>query len=167
MLVNNAATQTPVDALQPVEWRTLEDELHLNLHAPIHLAHLLLPSLVVRRPEAPEAAIVNITSGLALAPKAASAPYCASKAALRSYSKALRWQLRETPVRVVEVLPPLVRTPMTAGRNEGAMAPAACAEQIVGGIRKGRDEIYVGKSQLLRVAMRVSPAIGERIMRDS
>ena len=84
MLINNAATQTPVDALRPVEWCTLDDELQLNLHAPIHLTHLFLPSLVMRRPEASSAAVVNITSGLALAPKASSAPYCASKAALRS-----------------------------------------------------------------------------------
>jgi uncharacterized oxidoreductase len=167
VLINNAGTQTPVDALDPVEWSLLDDELQLNLHAPIHLGHLLLPSLIERHPDAPEAAIVNVTSGLALAPKASSAPYCASKAALRSYSKALRWQLRSSPVRVVEALPPLVRTEMTAGRNEGAMEPAACAAAIVRGLRRGRAEIYVGKSKLLRVIMRVAPSLGERIMRDS
>lgn len=167
VLVNNAATQTPVDALDPVEWSLLDRELQLDLHAPIHLVHLLLPSLATRRPGAPEGAIVNITSGLALAPKASSAPYCASKAALRSYSQALRWQLHATPVRVVEALPPLVRTEMTAGRHEGAIAPEICAQQIVRGLRKGRAEIYVGKARLLRVVTRVSPSLGRRIMRDS
>ena len=122
---------------------------------------------MTRRPDAPHGAIVNVTSGLALAPKAASAPYCASKAALRSHSQALRWQLRATPVRVVEALPPLVRTEMTAGRNDGAMEPAACAQQIVRGLRNDRTEIYVGKAQLLRIIMRVAPSLGRRIMRDS
>ena len=166
-LVNNAGTQTPVDARSPGAWSNFESELCLNVHAPIHLIHLLLPALTERRPTAPHAFIVNVTSGLALAPKAASAPYSASKAALRSYSQGLRWQLRDSPVTVIEALPPLVKTAMTEGRNEDAMAPAECARQIVRGVRADKTEIYIGKAKLLRVVMRVSPALGRRIMRDS
>jgi uncharacterized oxidoreductase len=86
---------------------------------------------------------------------------------LRSYSQGLRWQLRESPVAVIEALPPLVKTAMTEGRNEDAMAPSECARQIVRGIQADKSEIYVGKAKLLRVVMRVSPALGRRIMRDS
>ena len=58
-----------------------------------------------------------MTSGLTLVPKQTAAMYCASKAALHSFSKALRWQLEGTAVKVFEVLPPVVDTAMTAGRG--------------------------------------------------
>jgi uncharacterized oxidoreductase len=166
IVINNAGTQTEVDARHPPSWDVFEREIATNLAAPIHLVHLLLPTLVARGTRASPSAIVNITSGLALAPKAASAPYCATKAGLRSYSKALRWQLRNEPVRVVEALPPLVKTPMTAGRNDAGMAAAACAQEIVDGLRRGRSEIYVGKSKLLKVLGRVAPGLAEKKMRD-
>jgi len=167
VLINNAGTQTQVDARRPVEWDVLGREIELNLAAPIHLIHLLLPGLLRRATSSEPSVVANITSGLALAPKAASAPYCATKAGLRSYTKALRWQLRDEHVRVVEALPPLVKTPMTAGRNDAGIAASECAEQIVSGLCSGRSEIYVGKSKLLRRVMRVAPALGEKKMRDS
>ena len=110
VLINNAGTQTPVDARAPGPWAVLATEIEVNLSAPIHLSHLLLPALLDRSGRPGDAAIVNVTSGLAMAPKAASAPYCATKAGLRSYTKALRWQLRAEPILIVEALPPIVRT---------------------------------------------------------
>lgn len=94
-------------------------------------------------------------------------PYSASKAALRSNSQALRWQLRDSHVKVIEALPPLVKTAMTEGRNNDAMAPAECARQIVQGVRADKTEIFIRKAKLLRVVMRVSPSLGRKIMRDS
>ena len=167
VLINNAGTQTPVDAAAPPAWSVLSREIELNLSAPIHLVHLLLPLLARRGSAGDPSVIVNVTSGLALAPKAASAPYCATKAGLRSYTKALRWQIRDQPVRVVEVLPPLVRTPMTSGRNDDAMSAGDCAAGIVAGLAAEKEEIYVGKANLLRLVMRVAPSVGERRMRDS
>jgi uncharacterized oxidoreductase len=167
VLINNAGTQTEVDALKPPEWRDLAREFEVNLAAPIHLIHLLLPSLVAHGSVTDASVIVNVTSGLALAPKAASAPYCATKAGLRSYTKALRWQIRMQHVRVVEALPPLVETPMTAGRNEGAISASDCAAQLVDGLTTEREEIYIGRTKLLRAVMRIAPAIGERRMRAS
>jgi uncharacterized oxidoreductase len=167
VVINNAGTQTEVDALAPAEWPRLARELEVNLAAPIHLVHLLLPSLAARGSIRDPSVIVNVTSGLALAPKAAAAPYCATKAGLRSYTKALRWQIREQAVRVVEALPPLVRTPMTAGRHDGAISPDECAMAIVAGLTAEKEEIYVGKSKLLRRVMRVAPSVGERKMRSA
>jgi uncharacterized oxidoreductase len=68
--------------------------------------------------------IVNVTSGLALAPKQSAPVYCAAKAGLRSFTKSLRYQerARAPHVRVVEVLPPLVDTDMTRGRGRGKMS---------------------------------------------
>ena len=166
-MINNAGTQTEVDALAPAEWPILSREIEVNLAAPIHLVHLLLPSLVARASVSEPSVILNVTSGLALAPKAASAPYCATKAGLRSYTKALRWQIRDQNIRVVEALPPLVRTPMTAGRHDGAISASECAAEIVAGLRAQKYEIYVGKAKLLRRVMRIAPAIGDRRMRGA
>jgi uncharacterized oxidoreductase len=65
----------------------------------------------------PEAMIVNVTSGLAIAPSAGAPVYCATKAAMRSYTQSLRAQMKGTRVHVLEALPPLVDTAMTSGRG--------------------------------------------------
>ena len=123
----------------------------------------LLP-LLVRQPEA---SIVNVTTGLALAPKRSSPVYCASKAALRSFTRSLRYQMERTApqVRVQEVLPPLVETRMTAGRGAGKLKPAAVAARLVDTIESGVDECYVGKSRLLKVLMRLAPSLAYRVLK--
>jgi uncharacterized oxidoreductase len=112
--------------------------------------------------------IVNVTSGLALAPKQSSPVYCASKAGLRSFTKALRYQARKRAphLSVVEALPPLVDTGMTAGRGRGKISAERCAREIVDGMIAGKDTIYVGRSKLLRTIFAASPHLAERIMRD-
>ena len=138
-------------------------ELALNLEAPIALSAGLLP-LLARQPEA---AIVNVTTGLALAPKQSAPVYCATKAALRSFTRSLRYQVETSAphVRVQEVIPPLVDTRMTAGRGTGKVSPSAVAEALVTAIERGTDECYVGKSRLLRLVMRVAPGVGYRILK--
>lgn len=95
----------------------MEREIAINVDAVVHLCQGVVPVLKQRD----EAALVNVSSGLAIAPKASAPVYCASKAFVRSYSQALRYQLEETSVRVFDLAPPLVKTDMTAGRNEGAI----------------------------------------------
>ena len=77
-----------------------------NLLGPIRLTAALLPLLVAR----PRAAIVTVSSGLAFMPMAATPTYNATKAAIHSYTESLRHQLRDTPVQVLELVPPYVRT---------------------------------------------------------
>ena len=138
------------------------EEIGINLIAPIDISRELLPLLRKQ----PEATVVFITSGLALAPKQSSPVYCATKAGLRFFAKALRGQMRTQgwPVRIIEALPPIVDTDMTRGRGSRKMMPEAVARQILDGMANGRDEIYVGASRLLKVLLRLSPALGERIM---
>jgi uncharacterized oxidoreductase len=114
----------------------------------------------------PQARIVFVTSGLALAPKSSSPVYCASKAALRSFTKSLRAQVRQAGggIQIQEALPPLVDTDMTRGRGKGKISAETAASQILFGIAKGRAEIDVGATALLRCILRLSPALGERIM---
>lgn len=137
-----------------------EAAIFLNLHAPIHLIVALLPRLRTR----PEAAIVNVTSGLAIAPRAGGPVYCATKAALRSYTQAIRAQLAGTSVHVIEALPPVVDTRMTAGRTNRKMSAADCAAAIVRGIERNDETIHIGLVKLLAAVHSVSPALARRIM---
>ena len=101
LLVNNAGAGVDHDFREAAPDLAASDAtIFLNLNAPIHLIAALMPVLKSR----PEAMIVNVTSGLAIAPRAGGPVYCATKAALRSYSQALRYQLKGTNVHVLEAL---------------------------------------------------------------
>ena len=84
---------------------------------------------------------------------------------MRSFAKSLRAQVNQVGWRILiqEALPPLVDTDMTRGRGKGKIS-AAAASQILTGVAKGRAEIDVGATALLRFLLRLSPALGERIM---
>lgn len=137
-------------------------EMAVNFVGPAELTRLLLPRLA----REPRAHVVFVSSGLALAPKRSSPVYCASKAALRSFAKSLRGQVRQAgwPVQIQEALLPLVDTDMTRGRGKGKISAATAAAQILEGMAQGRAEIDVGATALLRLILRLSPALGERIM---
>jgi uncharacterized oxidoreductase len=161
ILINNAGAGSDHDFREAAP--DLADNDHcifLNLNAPIHLIARMLPSLRAR----PEAMIVNVTSGLAIAPRAGGPVYCATKAALRSYTQALRVQLAGTKVHVLEALPPVVETKLTAGRGNNKMAPAECARQIVVAMERNADEANVGLVKLLQLVHSMSPALARKIM---
>ncbi len=132
----------------------------LNLNAPVHFITHLMDRLKAR----PEAMIVNTTSGLAIAPRAGGPIYCATKAALRSYTLALREQLKRTNIHVLEVLPPVVETKMTAGRGSKKMSPQECAAQMVRAMESNAKEANVGMVKILRAVYSISPALARRIM---
>ena len=106
MLVNNAGIQQRIELKQKPTWETMDEEVAINLEAPIHLSTLFIPHLLHQ--ERP--AIINITSGLSFVPKANVPVYCATKAALHSFTLSLRHQLSDTPISVIEIIPPAVDT---------------------------------------------------------
>lgn len=166
LLVNNAAVQVETDHLAgptPRVLRSVSDEIETNLTAPVLLTLQALPALRASG----HAAVVNIGSGLALAPKRAAPVYCATKAALSTYTRALRYQLQDSGARIqaVEVVLPLVDTDMTRGRGSGKISPERAAEAIVNGLARNRSEIYVGKARLLPFLMRVAPSVPRRLLR--
>ncbi|MBE1293646.1 MAG: SDR family NAD(P)-dependent oxidoreductase [Rhodobacteraceae bacterium] len=138
-------------------------ELALNLQAPVHLTSALLPTLAKH----PKPFVSAITSSLALAPKRAAPTYCATKAGLRHYLRALRYQCADAipQLLVNEVLPALVDTPMTAGRGTGKDSPEKVATEILRGLVDQKSETWIGKARLLRGINRVSPALAARILR--
>lgn len=166
VLVNNAGIQfnhtwPECDASDLVA--KLTSEIAVNLTSPLALTALLLDDLM----RSDSAAIVNVSSLLALAPKRSAPVYCATKAAVRSFSQGLRYQLEPYPhVRVVEVLPPLVETAMTSGRGGKKISPEQAADEIVKGLEAGASEIYVGDAKKLRVLHRLAPGFVAKLMRD-
>lgn len=162
ILINNAGVGSDHDFR--VAAPDLDDNdrcIAANLNAPIHLITHLMPELKSR----PEAMIVNVTSGLAIAPRSGGPIYCATKAGLRSYTMALRHQLRDTAIYVLEVLPPVVETKLTAGRAGKSKMPASqCAAQIVDAIETNANEANVGMTKLLRIVESISPALARKIM---
>jgi len=112
VVVNNAGTQR-VEDLTSAGAGLAELTVAINLLGPIRLTAALLPSLLKK----PRAAIVNVTSGLAFMPSAITPTYCATKAALHSYTQSLRFQLRKTSVQVIEIVPPHVQTALQGQRG--------------------------------------------------
>ncbi|MEU4426816.1 SDR family NAD(P)-dependent oxidoreductase [Actinoplanes sp. NPDC024001] len=167
IVINNAAVQAHTDFLagdahraRPVARR----EIAVNLDAVVAICAGLLPRLRQR----PAAAIINLTTGLAMAPKRAAPVYCATKAGVRTFTRALRYQCEQGAphVRVCEAMMPLVDTDMTRGRGTGKISASAAARAVLDGLRRDRAEIYVGKARLLPALMRVTPSLGYRMLRN-
>jgi uncharacterized oxidoreductase len=107
VLINNAGIMRPENLLSPeLDSADAEATVLTNLLGPIRLINALLPFLRKQ----PHATVMNVTSGLAFVPLAMTPTYCATKAAVHSYTESLRHQLRETAVEVLELAPPYVAT---------------------------------------------------------
>lgn len=139
----------------------IEDEVRINFTALAQHCVLWLPHL---RKRSHGAAIVNMASALAFVPKYSSATYCATKAAIQQFDRVLAQQLDGTGIRVVTVYPPLVATAMTAGRNDGAMAPEEFAERFFRAFVHGSTTVFIGESKWLYLANRISPWIAQRFI---
>lgn len=161
VLVNNAGVQYNYQFEDENQLLgRIEQEINVNFIAPIKLISLLLPTLRLN----PNAAIVNVSSGLALAPKKQAPVYCGTKAGIHIFSQSLRHQLSD--VKVFEIIPPLVDTRMTEGRGKGKMRPEQVADEFIRAFRKDRYEINVGKVKLLKLINRLSPKLAESIMKN-
>lgn len=160
ILVNNAGMGTGFDIDQPIDLAGVDATIALNLAAPIHLVSRLIGVLRAR----PEAMIVNVTSGLAIAPNARSPVYCATKAGLRSFTMALRAQLAGSNVHVLEALPPVVDTAMTAENQHAKMPAAECARQIAAAMAAGRAEANVGMVRVLNAVHNIAGPVARRVM---
>ena len=144
MLVNNAGVQRRVRLGDPEPWAATRQELAINLDAPVHLTARLLPHLLAR----PRAAVVNVTSGLAFVPLAGMAVYCATKAALHSYTLSLRHQLAGTGVRVVEAIPPAVDTDLGGpGLHTFGVPLDEFADAVVARMAAGEVELAYGTAE--------------------
>lgn len=147
VLVNNAGVQRPVDFNGSVLASLIEEEIDINLKAQISLAAHFVPLLLKRK----EAAIVNVSSGLGFVPIAAFPIYCATKAAIHSFSMSLRHQLKQTSVKVFEVVPPIVHDTELKGkfleRSANSVSAAEVAGAVVAAMKSDEYEVAVGPAR--------------------
>ena len=162
VLTNNAGIQREIDfrrGTADFDTDNGESEIAVNFEGVVHLTALFVPHLMQQR----EAAVLQVSSGLALVPMAVAPVYCATKAALHSLSLTLRHQLHETSVRVFEVLPPIVETDLDRGARERrgqkqtGISPEQAAVETLRGLEHDDFEIAVGRVKALRIVSRIIP----------
>jgi uncharacterized oxidoreductase len=153
VLINNAGImRTEQLTAQQPELVDAEATVITNLLGPIRLIAALLPALRKQ----PRATIMNVSSGLAFVPLAQTPTYCATKAALHSYTESLRKQLEGTGVEVLELVPPAVQTDLMPGHahNPNSMPLADYIEEVMAILETRPDapEICVERVNFLRLA---------------
>jgi uncharacterized oxidoreductase len=154
VLINNAGVQYYNDLAGEFNLEKAESEIATNLTAPLHLASLLIPHLKKQQ----QAAIINITSGLAYVPIAFMPVYCATKAALRSATISLRHQLRNTSVKVFEVAPPAVDTELghqnreDKNQSHGGIPVSEFLAEAIAGLESDNYETRVGGAKRMAAA---------------
>ncbi len=160
ILINNAGVMRKIN-LQD-RGRDLEDltsEIETNLIGTIRMVKQFLPHLRAQ----PQAAIVNVSSGLAFTPFPISPVYCAAKAGIHSFTQSLRVQLKNTKIKVFELAPPATNTPLQdafdASDMKGIplMDVKKLVQHAIQGIQADRPEILPGASKLLKLLSRVAP----------
>lgn len=153
ILVNNAGIQRLIDFTSGASNRNPdEDEIDINLKAPVRLSEMFIPLLMKRK----QAAIVNVSSGLGFCPIAVMPVYCATKAALHSFTMSLRHQLRNTSIKVFEIIPPTVDTDLDKGardrrgQKDRGIPATEVALAVIKALEKDEYEMAVGMAEGLR-----------------
>jgi len=149
ILMNNAGVQLDLDMTKPVDLDRIQAEIETNVVAPVHLTSLFAQHLATKA----DAAVINISSGLAFAPLAFMPVYCATKAAVHSLTLSLRHQLKNTSVKVFEIIPPSVDTELGHDRREDktqSHGGLPIADFIAEAMEAIKDDIYeapIGQSK--------------------
>jgi uncharacterized oxidoreductase len=147
VLINNAGIMLPDTAAGAQDDAQLVSTVTTNFMGPLRVTSALIEHLKAQ----PSATIIYNTSILGFVPMAATSVYSATKAALHSYVLSQRFKLRNTPVRVIELAPPWVRTDLMNSREAEAAMPLD--EFLQGAMKQlGTDaeEILVGNAEQLR-----------------
>ncbi|MDJ1494817.1 SDR family NAD(P)-dependent oxidoreductase [Cytophagaceae bacterium DM2B3-1] len=143
-------------------------ELDIDLSGVIQMNHQFLPHLKTQQ----SAAIVNISSGLAFIPFPVSPIYSAAKAGLHAYTRVLRLQLKNTPVKVFEIAPPATDTSL-GDAFTGLVDPSMnmkvdkMVSQSIQGLLKDNLEIKPGMSKMMKTLGRFAPDFALNFMHSS
>ncbi|PZR32718.1 MAG: short-chain dehydrogenase [Azospira oryzae] len=160
ILINNAGEMRKIALQQEHDLYDITREIDINLIGPIRMVQQFLPHLKKQK----SAAIMNVTSGIALGAFPISPIYSASKSGLRWYTQSLRIQLKNTAIKVIELVAPGSSTPLNDKfKNEEGfsasmlMAPEKIVDAAIKGLQNNKEEIFPGLSKLMRVMSRVAP----------
>jgi uncharacterized oxidoreductase len=147
VVIHNAGIMRPENLLESSDFETIDATVTTNLLGPIRLTAALLPLLRQQS----RATIMTVSSGLAFIPLALTPTYCATKAAIHSYSQSLRYQLKSTNVEVIELVPPYVQTELMG--SEQANDPRAMP------LKEFIDEVFA----ILKAKPDVTEVLVERV----
>ncbi len=157
VLINNAAiTHLTHFPTNPEVDKLAEEEVKVNLLAPIRLIHRLLDTIQQNA----NPVVINVTSGLVYCPRVSYPFYSGTKAALHSFTQVLRIQLKHSAVKIVEVLFPAVDTPWHKGNPPKiAISVDKAVNEMLKGLKKGKDEIKIGGVKILYLLSRIAPKL--------
>jgi uncharacterized oxidoreductase len=149
IVVNNAGIQRFIDFKKgTAALFGGDDEIQVNFMALIHLSAFFTPLLLPKK----ESAIINVSSGLGFIPIAYMPVYCATKAGVHSFSISLRHQLKDTLIKVFEIVPPAVDTELGKGTTGGSeeyrgIPPSEVANATMEALKKDEYQIVVGEAK--------------------
>ena len=157
-LFNNAGIQRILsfkENEQPT-YEQITEEIETNLTGLILVSSAFI-SLLKKQPRAK---IIHVSSGLALVPLVRAPIYSATKSAVRAFTTAIREQLRDTSINVVELIPPLVKTNLH--KEQGRTPPHAMdldqfIQETMLALESDKEELAIGRAKILRIASRIAP----------
>ena len=160
ILINNAGIMRKINLQDKgADLKDISREIETNLMGPIRMSKQFLPHLKAQ----PEAAIVNVSSGLAFSPFPISPIYSAAKAGLHAFTTALRVQLKNTNVKVIELAPPSTNTALNDAfdavdlKGISMLDAGKVAKDFIKGLKNNRSEILPGFSKVIRIGSRIAP----------
>jgi len=161
VLINNAGIQYNYNFTKQTQaFQKIQQEIQTNLIGVIQLTSSLIPLLSTK-----SSTIINVTSGLGAVPKTDGLIYSCSKAGLRNFHRGLRKSLKGQSIEVIELIPPVTATAMTAEREEAKMTVEELVSIALGQWKAGKSLLAPRKIRLLLLIDRFLPALADRIIR--
>jgi uncharacterized oxidoreductase len=156
VLMNNAGIMIHRNLTAPAaDLAELTAEMNINVAGVIGMTSAFIDLLTANK-----GTLINVSSALAFVPMPSAPIYSASKAAIHSYTQSLRFQLEKTGVEVIELMPPAVKTDLTADLPAGSLKLITTDElvkQAFASFKSGALEIRPGQARLLAFMRRLAP----------
>ena len=157
VLVNNAGIMLHKNLKAPAaDLDELMTEVNINVGGVIRMTSAFIDILTANK-----GTVINVSSALAFVPLPSAPIYCATKSAVHSYTQSLRFQLEETGVEVIELMPPAVKTALTADLPEGDGVTLISTDELIkqsfAALKAGKVEIRPGQAKLLALMQRLAP----------
>ncbi|KAF6563761.1 MULTISPECIES: SDR family oxidoreductase [Paenibacillus] len=143
VLINNAGIIQSDDAAGMIDEDVLISTVTTNLLGPIRLTSAFIEHLKAKE----EAVVINTTSILGFVPLATTAVYSATKAALHTYTLSQRYMLKDTSVKVIEIVPPWVQSNNDEPR---AMPLDSFIDATIKILGTDTDEVLVEEAKMFR-----------------
>jgi len=157
VLMNNAGIMLYKNLSTPVaDLAGLMTEMNVNVGGVVRTTSAFVDILTAHK-----GTVINMSSALAFVPTPSTPIYCATKAAIHSYTQSLRFQLEDAGVEVIEIMPPAVMTGMTAalaaGEGPAMIEPDELVRLSFKSLKAGALEVRPGQAGALAFMRRVAP----------